>query len=133
LARLGSDLIKSREHRTPADLEVIAELLEQLPSNRNNLGGVSSLASAWGKIDPTGGWQWATSLPDPAMRREALADLISSQDPETIVPLISNLAPRDLSPALLRSAQFRIPQDQRDAWTRQLPADRAGWAASLTD
>lgn len=125
---LGSDLIRSRPSATVADLRETSELLVQLPSDRNNLNAVSSLADDWQRTDREAGWKWANSLTDPAMRRRAFAKLAPGASPEQLgtLPLL------DLSTQLFESTLRKIPANQRDTWIARLPASHAAWARSVT-
>lgn len=123
---LGGDMIAARPAETVEDLMASAKLLDLLPAERNNLHGVGSLAAKWKRVDPPSGWQWASSLTDPAARRRAVIELASTATPQQV----ADLPVSALSDGFFRNALSGRPSDQRSAWISQLPADRAAWARS---
>lgn len=131
-ARSGPEMIQAQPYKTAADLAASAALLEQLPPGRDTLRAVDTLASRWSTLDARAGWQWAATLPDAAMRREAYVRL-SSEATQDSLPPIADLPLSDLSDELFRKVLQRLPGERRDAWIRQLPADHAAWAGAVRD
>ena len=134
-ATLASSLIGARPFTTTAELEQSAEILNILPSNRDSLFAVDSLARNWAHTDHGGSLAWAQSLDDPAMRRRAFAATIPSganSDP-TRLEAINTLPFLDLSTDLFENALHQMPVDQQPIWIAQLPPDRRSWAESVRE
>lgn len=124
---IASELIRSRPAETIGNLMESAALLDLLPSERNNLNGVRSLAAKWEQNDPASAWQWASSLNDPARLRAAVVELASSATPRQVADLPFSA----LSDEFFREALSRRAAGQRATWISSLPADRAAWARSV--
>jgi hypothetical protein len=126
---IAADLVSARPSASLADLQETAALLAEIPAERNNLSGARSLAQKWLNTDRNSGWQWASSLTDPSLRRTALVEFAGSATPQEV----ASLPPLALSNEFFERVLSRLPPDKRDEWIAQLPADRAAWARSIQE
>ena len=101
------------------------------PPTNQTLYATATVARTWAQRDWQGGWDWAAALPDPAMRRHALAALVGSDKapPEKLAAMVAALPPLALSNDLFSAALARIPNDQCEAWLASLPPHLAAWAS----
>jgi hypothetical protein len=74
-SELGMKLQGSRPRGTPEDFQITAQLLEKLPSSRNNLAAIESFAFDWEYVDKEAAIAWGRSLSDPVARQRALKRL----------------------------------------------------------
>ncbi|MBK1882280.1 hypothetical protein JIN85_07635 [Luteolibacter pohnpeiensis] len=124
------DVIAHLPQNTPDDLDAAVMVLSQGPKSEKTLDTMASLASRYAKVDPSGSWEWAASLPDPALRRaanESFADALQ-QSPKVLADKAATLPATELSYKFFQNILGHIQEDQRRAWINQLPNDRADWA-----
>ncbi len=130
-ARFAPDMIRALPRESPEDFAVAAEVVEIAPANRNVATAVENLAREWATRDWQGSWEWAASLTDAERSRRALASVARAAEREQVLSLASEVArlpASSLSDDLFRHLLQRLPEEERAAWIRSLPADRATWA-----
>jgi hypothetical protein len=127
----AKQMIESRPAQFLTELNTNAAILQQLPSGSKTIDAVKALAEQWGKTSPSTAWQWAATLPDPASRRSAYAQLVWSLPPDQ-PPSIHTIPLSDLSNELFTNIYNRTPNPEiRQKWINQLPPEHAAWAKSL--
>ncbi|MEO5711936.1 MAG: hypothetical protein ABIT37_00460 [Luteolibacter sp.] len=132
-ARFICDAVASLPMESPADLAAATEILKQAPACRETLRATESMARTWSSKDWSGGWNWAASLPDLAMRRkafEAIAEGMNQNQSDTMIEVISQIPLPQLSNTMFQNVLAKIPANKREEWITKLPSDRAGWARS---
>ncbi len=130
-ARFAPDMIRALPRESPEDFAVAAEIVELAPVSRNVATAVEDLARDWAARDWQGSWEWAASLTDAERSRRALAAVARFAKPEQVRSLageVARLPASSLSDNVFRNLLQRLPEAERAAWIRSLPADRAAWA-----
>jgi hypothetical protein len=131
-SEIGLRRFFSSQPKDAAEFANMGALFEALPASENNLSSLGTFAMHWQSADPVAGWQWATSLPDAAMRRSALEGMARQATPEQL-DAIAKVSLNSLSDQFFESALGRIPPDKQDAWISSLPPAHAAWARATKE